>query len=208
MEKQKQLLILAQQVQAIAETGLHYAEIDYDRDRYHNLESISQRLLALLTDLDEKEIRQLTPEHNGYRTPKVDARAVVFNEQDEILMVRERLDSRWSLPGGWCDIGHTPAEVAVKECYEEAGIHSQAQRLLAVWDKKCHKHPPDIHYSYKVMIECRALDQNIKPGMETLDVGWFPLDGLPELSSPRNTREQIETLFAFREGKHTWPLLD
>lgn len=208
MDKQKELLNLAKQVQALAETGLHYSEIDYDRDRYENLEAISHEMLSLLTDLDKNVIKKLTPEHNGYRTPKVDARAVIFNEADEILMVQERVDSKWSLPGGWCDIGYTPSEVAVKESFEEAGIRVSPGRLLAVYDKKCHNHPPDIHYAYKIFLECRARDYNLTPGMETLDVAFFRRDNLPSLSSPRNTIEQVEDMFDFHSNKIQWPRLD
>jgi hypothetical protein len=126
MNKQIELLQLAKQVQALAENGLHYSENDYDLDRYSNLEEISLRMISLISGLSEKTIEMATPERNGYRTPKVDIRCVIFNERDEILMVQERIDSRWSLPGGWCDVGYTPTEVAEKEAFEEAGIRVNA----------------------------------------------------------------------------------
>jgi ADP-ribose pyrophosphatase YjhB (NUDIX family) len=149
-----------------------------------------------------------TPERNGYRTPKVDVRCVIFNEQDEILMVQERVDSRWSLPGGWCDVGYTPTEVAEKEAMEEAGIRVKAGRLLAVFDKKCHDHPEDLYYAYKIFLECKPENLEIRPGMETLDVGFFAQAALPELSTPRNTKNQIHKMFDFHHQRLTWPLID
>ena len=208
MKNQNELLQLVKQIQALAETGLHYSEIDYDLDRYQNLEEIALRMLSLVSGISDETIRVATPEHNGYRTPKVDVRAVIFNDQDEILLVKERIDSRWSLPGGWCDVGYTPTEVAEKEVYEEAGIRAKVTRLLAVLDKKCHDHPEDLFYAYKIFLECEAESYDISTGMETLDVGFFAQDNLPELSTPRNTRGQIDTMFDFHRGKISWPLVD
>jgi ADP-ribose pyrophosphatase YjhB (NUDIX family) len=208
MKKQIELLRLAKQVQALAENGLHYSENDYDLDRYSHLEEISLRMISLISGLSGKTIEMATPERNGYRTPKVDVRCVIFNDQDEILMVQERIDSCWSLPGGWCDVGYTPTEVAVKEAYEEAGIRVQAGRLLAVFDKKCHNHPEDLYYAYKIFLECKPESFDITTGMETLDVGFFGRDSLPELSTPRNTRGQIDQMFDFHHQRLQWPLID
>ena len=208
MRNQYELLQLVKQVQALAETGLHYSENDYDLDRYQNLEEAALRMFSLVSGLSDETIRVATPEHNGYRTPKVDVRAVIFNDQDEILMVKERIDSRWSMPGGWCDVGYSPREVIEKEVYEEAGIRAKVTRLLAVLDKKCHDHPEDLFYAYKIFLECEAGSYDISTGMETLDVGFFAQDSLPELSTPRNTRGQIDMMFDFHQGKIHWPLVD
>ncbi len=208
MKKQNQLLLLAKQVQALAENGLHYSENDYDLDRYSNLEEVAIHMISLLTGMSADTIQMATPEKNGYRTPKVDVRSVVFNHQDEILLVRERADSRWALPGGWCDVGFTPTEIAEKETLEEAGIRVKGKRLLAVFDKKCHDHPEDLFYAYKIFLECEAENFEIKTGMETLEVGFFGKAHLPELSTPRNTRGQIEKMFEFHFNKIHWPLID
>jgi hypothetical protein len=66
----------------------------------------------------------------------------------------------------------------------------------------------DLHYVYKIFLECTARDNGIAPGMETLDVGWFSRDHLPELSTPRNTAEQMQRMFDFRENLIPWPLVD
>jgi ADP-ribose pyrophosphatase YjhB (NUDIX family) len=208
MKKQIELLQLAKQVQALAENGLHYSENDYDLDRYSSLEEFSLRMISLITGLSGETIEMATPERNGYRTPKVDVRCVIFNDRNEILMVKERIDSCWSLPGGWCDVGYTPTEVAEKEAFEEAGIRVKAGRLLAVLDKKCHDHPEDLFYAYKIFLECWPESLDLATGMETLDVGFFAQDSLPELSTPRNTLEQIDLMFDFHFGRLLWPVVD
>ena len=208
MTKQIELLQLATHGQALAANGLHYSANDYDLDRYSHLEEISLRMISLVSGLSSETIEMATPERNGYRTPKVDVRCVIFNDRDEILLVRERIDSRWSLPGGWCDVGYTPTEVAEKEAFEEAGIRVKAGRLLAVLDKKKHEHPEDLYYAYKIFLECVAEDFAVKPGMETLEAGFFKEDQLPELSTPRNTASQIHLMFDFHSNRIQWPVID
>ena len=83
MKIQNELLQLAKQLQALAENGLHYSENDYDLDRYQISEEISLRMLSLLTGISSETIAMATRERNGYRTPKVDVRSVVFNDKDE-----------------------------------------------------------------------------------------------------------------------------
>lgn len=208
MNHHNELLLLAKRVQAIAENGLHYAEGDYDQDRYSDLEEISTRMISLIANLPHATIQLATPEKNGYRTPKIDVRCVIFNDKDEILMVKERVDSCWSLPGGWCDVGFTPTEVAEKEAFEEAGIRVKAKRVLAILDKKRHPHPEDLFYTYKIFLDCEPESLEISTGMETLDVGFFKQDELPELSTPRNTANQIHSMFDFHYNRIHWPIID
>ena len=195
-------------IQAIAEIGLEYSEIHYDIERYSELNDISLQLLEYLTEVPVEKIIPVLQENNGYKTPKVDVRAVVFNEKDQILLIKEKVDGRWAMPGGWADIGYSPAEVAVKECFEEAGLKVVPSKLLAVLDKQKQNMPPAFEYVYKIFLECKKLDDNISIGSETSDVGWFDVDGLPEFSTPRNTTEQVQLMFQFRLGERTEPIFD
>ncbi|MFP3472177.1 NUDIX domain-containing protein, partial [Micrococcus sp. SIMBA_144] len=77
----------------------------------------------------------------GYQTPKVDVRGVVFKD-NKILMVKEKIDDQWSLPGGFCDINLSPGENIVKEIKEEAGYDATPVKLLALLDMNKHPHPP------------------------------------------------------------------
>src|SRR5680860_949268 len=109
-------------IQALAEIGLEFSEIPYDQERYQELQEISLQLLEKITDVPINKIIPVIQENNGYKTPKVDVRAVVFNEKGQILLVQEKVDNCWSMPGGWSDISYSPREVAEKECFEEAGL--------------------------------------------------------------------------------------
>ena len=96
-------------LRAIAQTGLAYAKDPYDLERYQELQGLAERLLAALVDVPPERIRDLYLPERGYPTPKVDVRAGVFRD-DEVLLVQERSDGRWSLPGGWADEHEPPKE--------------------------------------------------------------------------------------------------
>lgn len=189
-------LAFAQRVQAIAQAGLTYAVNDYDVERYEELRDISVQMMQELSGEEPEKIRMLFTNETGYQTPKVDVRAVVF-AKNKILLVHEKIDNCWSLPGGWADIGYSPAEVAVKETREEAGLEVKPVRLLAVLDKNYHPHPPSPYYTYKIFILCESVGGALQRGMETQDVRFFDRNSLPELSVERNTESQIQLLFQY-----------
>ena len=197
------LLGIAKRLQSIAQSGIFYSnDKPFDFERYQEISELSVKILSELTDEPIEKISNLfTQERDGYQTPKVDIRAVVFNESGEILMVKEKVDGCWSLPGGWADVGYTPAEVAVKEVQEETGLVVKTVRLLAVLDKRNHPHPPEGWYVYKIFILCEKIGGEIvKNTTETSDIQYFSLENLPPLSEPRNVFSQIELMFEYRDN--------
>jgi ADP-ribose pyrophosphatase YjhB (NUDIX family) len=196
------------QIQSLSEIGIHYSKNDFDLKRYQEIGDLCTSALSEMTGIVEEDLKVMITESDGYKTPKVDVRAVVFNDRDQILLVKELIDGCWSLPGGWADIGYTPSEVAVKESREEAGAEVRAARLLGVLDKKCHDHPADIYYIYKIFIECEFIGWVGSDEMETSESGFFGLDQLPPLSTPRNTIGQISRLFDYHHGTVTAPMFD
>jgi ADP-ribose pyrophosphatase YjhB (NUDIX family) len=210
--RSEQLLLCAQRLQAIAQAGLTYAANAYDFERYQEVRSISAKLLQELTDEPYEKILGVFASDTGYPTPKVDVRGVVFRGQDEILMVREKIDGgRWTLPGGWADVGCTPFEAAIKEVKEETGLNVRARRLLGLFDKRKHEHPPHPWYVYKAFILCdwesgALLDET----SETTGASWFRRDELSgiELSTERTTAAQLETMFQFANNPSLPALCD
>lgn len=97
----------AKHIQAIAQTGLTYAKDVYDIERYEELRHISVDILTNYTTVSKEKISLLFASEIGYATPKVDIRGVVFRD-NKILLVREKGDGAWALPGGWGDIGYSP----------------------------------------------------------------------------------------------------
>jgi ADP-ribose pyrophosphatase YjhB (NUDIX family) len=194
-------LSIAQRLQALAQAGLAYAPNAFDAERYEEVHDLSLQLMAGLTGEPVTQLHTLFAGETGYPTPKVDIRAVLFRGRDEILLVQEKLDgNRWSLPGGWADIGYTPFEVAVKEVREETGLDTEAVRLLALLDKKQHAHPPQPWYIYKAFVLCRVLGGRLQADtLETAGVRWVHHTELPTLalSTDRVTLAQLVRLFDF-----------
>ncbi|MFC5449493.1 NUDIX hydrolase [Paenibacillus aestuarii] len=198
----------AKQIQAISQAGLTYAKDGYDLERYEALRSISVEMMSHFTDTPVDKVAELFAGETGYATPKVDIRAVVLHE-DKLLLVRERADGAWSLPGGWADIGLTPSEIAVKETKEEAGYDVRPVRLLAVLDKSRHAHPPSPYHVYKIFILCELVGgEALEAGLETTGVGFFAESALPPLSVERNTAEQLGRMFTLARSSTPDVLLD
>lgn len=195
------LLHLAQRLQALAQAGLLYSQNVFDTERYTEVQALSLELMASLTGQPAALLTTLFAEEVGYPTPKVDVRAVLFRGTDEILLVQEKLDGgRWSLPGGWADVGLTPFEVAVKEAREETGLETEAVRLLALLDKKQHPHPPQPWYIYKAFVLCHVVGGELQNNtVETTGVRWVPRAELAqlELSLDRVTLSQLELMLEF-----------
>ena len=208
MEKGKELIMLAQRVRALSQTGLTYSDNAYEIERCRELIEISNRIASLVSGVGEDVIHACYTPVKEYVTPKVDIRAVVFNAHDEVLLVREKADGCWAMPGGWSDVGYTPKEVVVKETKEETGLDVRAVRLLAVMDKRCHAHPAGPFYIYKMFILCEVIGGRFNETFDILDRGFFPLHSLPPLSLDRILPGQISLMDELRRNPSAPVYLD
>lgn len=190
----------ATKLQSIAQAGLAFGADTYDLDRYEQIRSIAVDILHEYTDLDHKKIRELFASETGYQTPKVDVRAAVFKE-DKILMVKEKVDGRWSLPGGWADVNTSVSESAVRECIEEAGANVKPKRIIAIHLANRQNNFIYPFTIYKILVECELIGYNFKDNTETLESGFFSPDNLPELSVERNNLKQINLCFEAKKSK-------
>ncbi len=188
-------LAWAQSLQTIAHAGLTHSKDPFDIERFDQLQALAAEILAAHTDADVESLLATMQADTGYVTPKLDVRAVVFDERNRILLVREASDGCWSLPGGWADLGHSGAEIAVKEVQEEAGYVVRATKLLSVLDKAKHAHPASLWYAYKLFFRCELLGGSATPSLETPEVAWFEEHALPPLSLDRNTPSQLTRMF-------------
>ena len=185
----------AREILATAQTGLTYAENPYDKERYESLRRLGVRMMAEGTGADAGRILAVFSAQSGYATPKVDVRAAVFQD-DRILLVPELADGgRWTLPGGWADINSSPAENIVREVREEAGYEVTVRKLVSVFDKRCHAHPPAPIHAYKLFFLCDIVRAVEKSDLETGAVRFFGEDEIPELSLDRIVPAQIRRMF-------------
>ena len=188
----------ARELQAIAQTGNHFVTSDYDRERYQRISEIAAEIFAEQGDIEGSKVRTIFEAQSGYATPKVDVRAAVFRD-GKILLVQERSDRRWTLPGGWADVNDSPSEAVQKEVLQESGFRARTERLLAVFDRAKHPHdPPFPFHIYKMFFLCKIESGEATPSLETSSVEFFRMEALPPLSLSRITEEQIQ--FCFRAG--------
>ena len=207
--KGNELITLAQRIRAMSQTALTYSSDEYEIDRSKELIEISNRIMSIVSGVKDEDINACYAPIKEYITPKVDIRAVIFNDKDEILLVKEKADGRWALPGGWSDVGYTPSEVVIKETKEETGYDVQVIKLLAVLDKRCYNNPASSFYIYKFCFLCEIADDN-DSGLtfDILDKGFFALDRLPPLSLSRILPEQITLLDKLRRDPYSATYFD
>jgi len=184
----------AQKIQATAQNGLTYSKNDFDIERYQHLQELAAEIIANHTNVEQSYLQDLFTQETGYATPKVDVRGAVFQD-DKILLVKERSDGCWTLPGGWADVGESSSESVVKEILEESGYHTRATKLIAVYDRDKQGHPPHPNYIYKLFFQCELVGGSASISIETEDVGFFAEDNIPELSLGRILPNQITKLF-------------
>lgn len=199
-----QWLSHAKKLQAIASTGLHFGASDYDKERYAEVADIANLMLANLGNVPIKAIANLFPDHaKGYANPQIDVRGAVLS-QGKILLVQERSDGLWTLPGGFADVGLSAAQNTVKEIQEEANIDVRATRLYAVKHKAKHDYDADIRDFYKFFFLCEPInaEQQPAPGPETSAAAYMSLDDVPPLSTRRVITADLELAFEASRDPH------
>lgn len=206
MEERKWLDI-AKKLQSIAQAGLEYSKDKYDLERFEEIRKVSIDIMECYTDIEREKIKNLFAGETGYQTPKIDIRAAVFHE-NKILMVKEKLDNRWSLPGGWADIDLSLKENLIKEAMEEAGAKIIPERILAVYDRNRNTNILFPHSVYKIFVQCKYLENKFVENIETEETGFFSVDQLPELSETRNTASQIKMCFRYKDRPFHEPYFD
>ncbi len=204
-----QWLTYAKRLQAIASTGLHFSPNEFDRERFREVADIANAMLAELGNVPLERIPGLVSDFaKGYATPKVDVRGALI-EENRILLVRERSDGRWTLPGGFADIGLSAAQNVEKELLEEAGLAVTARSLYSIRHKAKQPYEPDARDFYKIFFLCERRGRGEpRAGFETDEARFFPADCLPELSRGRVLESDIAAAFAYRRGELQTTIFD
>jgi ADP-ribose pyrophosphatase YjhB (NUDIX family) len=192
---------------AIAQDGLAYSQDPFDTERYASVRDIAAEMMAGQSDAEVSYVADLLAGQTGHTTPKVDVRGVAFRD-DKILLVRERDDGLWSLPGGWAEVHESPSDAVVREVQEESGYLSEAVKLLALFDRDRHEHPPYPFAVYMLFFLCKLIGELPMNSAETDEVGFFGRNELPDLSATRVTAAQLERLFQLYESPESPTVFD
>ena len=196
----------ARELQSLAQAGLYYGHDDFDKERYERIREISAEMMSERTGLPLEKIKTLFCDGVGYQTPKIDTRAAIFHD-GKILLVQER-NGRWSMPGGWCEYNLSPADNAVKEAKEEAGVNILIERLIAVQDREKHNKPPYAYKVVKLFYLARAVGGEFIQNIETSDSRYFSVDELPALAEEKCSMEQVRMCFDACQSSHWTVLFD
>nr|WP_319776148.1 NUDIX hydrolase [uncultured Sphaerochaeta sp.] len=192
-------LEIARELQALSQSGLTFSDNHFERDRYNRISEIASEIFGKYTEIDSEKFTDIFLDQKGYATPKIDVRAATIKE-GKILLVKEAADGKWSMPGGWADVGDKPSEVAERETKEESGYIVKAQKIVGVFDANRSGRPLELFHAFKIIFLCEFVGGEAKASDETLDVGFFPLDNLPELSSNRTNERHLNEIKAHLEN--------
>ena len=176
----------AREIQAISQTGLHYAENDFQVQRNTRLQEISAEIVSSYSDLEYSDLVNIFNQQIGYATPRIDVRGAVFRA-NELLLVRERLDGGWTMPGGWVDVGDTPSGAVEREVYEESGFKVKARKVIGVYDAN-RTGPLEVFHAFKIVFLCDILSGEARTSDETSEVRYFSEGDLPSTLSGERTR--------------------
>jgi ADP-ribose pyrophosphatase YjhB (NUDIX family) len=200
-------LEIAKQINSIAQTGLAFTNDKYDKERYEQLLDLSLKILNNITKIDTQKLEFIFNREVGYQTPKVGVRVVVVKDK-KLLLVKEKMDGKWCLPGGYADLGMTPSQIAINEAKEESGFDVEPVRILGFIDYNKYQERPFPFDIYQLFMECKIVGGKAAPGLETSEVDFFEIKNLPALSERRVTKKQVLQMYELAINKHVEPVFD
>jgi ADP-ribose pyrophosphatase YjhB (NUDIX family) len=185
----------AREIQALGQTGLYYSETEYHMQRYRRLMEIAAEIVGSYAGLPKRPVMESFSAQPGYATPKVDVRGAVVRDE-KILLVQERVDGCWAMPGGWADVGECPSAMVVREVWEESGFEVEACKVIGVYDANRGGRPLRFYHAYKIIFLCEIVGGEARTSDETMAVGFFSFDDLPPLSTERTGERHLAEVLA------------
>jgi ADP-ribose pyrophosphatase YjhB (NUDIX family) len=185
----------AREIQSLAQIGLTFSDNEHQRENFRRLQEIAAEMVQDRTGRDKGELMEIFASQPGYATAKVDVRGACLRG-DRILLVRERVDGRWCMPGGWADVGEYPSDMVAREVLEESGFRVRPRKVVGIYDANRGGRPLEFFHAYKLVFLCDILDGSPQTSLETVDVGFFRFDDLPELSTNRTDRRHLREVLA------------
>jgi len=197
----------AREIQALSQTGLHYSHDEYEIQRYQRLIEIAAEIVQSHAGLPREPMIENFSWQPGYATPKIDVRGAVVQD-GKILLVQEKMDQRWCMPGGWGDVGEIPSNMVAREVWEESGFEVKPTKLVGVYDANRDGRPLQFFHAYKIVFLCEILSGFARPSEETLAVDFFDFDKLPPLSSSRTNERHLADVLAHYRDKNQATIFD
>lgn len=140
MSLSDEVYLVADELRAVANQGLHFDTNGYTRKRYERVLLASARLIAALEGTPVDETMRLYTGNVAHMSPPSGVDVAVFRGA-ELLLIQRRDNGLWALPGGFVEVGETLAEAAAREFGEETGVETRIRSLLAILDSRIWRSP-------------------------------------------------------------------
>jgi len=174
---QDALINLIDEVRAIAQTGLNFADNPYDREHYQRLLDVAAVEMHDLTGISVEDLSERFNREVGYVTPKVGINAAIFNEKQQILLERRVDDDCWGLPSGWVEVGESLLETVVREVKEETGLDVEPTYIINIYE--CIAFAPHRpHNAVGILYLCECKGGELRISHESTDIGYFDIDNV------------------------------
>ncbi|MFN8636510.1 MAG: NUDIX domain-containing protein [Chloroflexota bacterium] len=179
-DPRQELHLVADELRGSATLWQTFAANVYERERADQAMHLAARITALAADLPLADVSAMFDDEGWHRvSPALGVDNVVLDEHGQLLLLKRRDNQHWCMPGGIAEIGQTPAEAALKELWEEAGLRGEIVRLLGVFDGRLWGSRTRVHMIHLVyLVQCADLTP--APGVEMLEAGFFSPNALPD----------------------------
>lgn len=185
-----QWLQWARRLEAIGQKGAQLSEGYYDKINYKDLLQVAAEIVAAHSRLPAPDVLESFSAQPGYATVKVDVRGAVVRD-GRILLVQERRDGKWCMPGGWADVGDKPSEMVAREVLEESGFVVRPTRVVGVYDANRTARNLEFFHAYKLVMLCEITGGAPRVSDETSGVEFFDFENLPPLSWRRTDERHL-----------------
>ena len=180
----------AREIQALSQIGLTFSTNEHQTANFKRLQSIASEMAAEQSGLAQDDFLRSFSAQPGYATAKIDVRGAVVRH-GRILLVQERSDKHWCLPGGWADVGEIPSAMVAREVLEESGFVVRPVKIVGVFDANRGGRPLEFFHAYKIIFFCEIVSGQPRPSLETSDVKFFNFEDLPPLSINRTNLRHL-----------------
>jgi len=209
MKAEDQIINIAHELMAIAQDALVYNKNKFDIEHYERVRELAGELLSVaVVDMTAKQAQEIFEKETGYQTPKMDTRAVIFNDKDEVLLIKD-YDGKWALPGGWCEFDKTIMENTIKEAKEEAGLDVEPYRLVCAHSHRGHNNPDSFFHIIRFFMLCKKTGGSFEANSETTEAKYYALDSLPDnLNDHKCNPEQLKLCYKAYKATDWLPEID
>jgi 8-oxo-dGTP diphosphatase len=118
----------------------------------------------------------------------IGAFAIIFDDQDRVLLCHRRDLDVWNLPGGGVESGELPTEAVIREVKEETDLEAAVEKLVGVYGKTDKK--DELVFSFL----CRIIGGQLSSSAEASECQYFNVEHLPPNTSPKQVERILDAM--------------